>query len=515
MAEELQTNTTMLTDVDETKTSSSANAPWYIINPDSGARLSWDMLSLIMVSYDLILLPLFAFDVAEATALEWIARLFWTFDMGLSCCTGFLLQNGIVECDHRAILYRYLRTWFLPDLVIVGSDWLGFFFLSSEQGLGQLGVGKVARLTRITRAVRFLRLLRLLRMQNVLANLTERIQSDIVGLALYIFKLLILLAVVLHYAACTWWAVGIQETAEQTWVKESMYSERRVESQYLVCLQWAASQFVGGMAQFNAVSDLERFYTVGTNTAAFIVTLMIAGTFTAGLTKRYLMDDHGARRLATLKSYLRQNRVSQKLAVKICRNAKHAVSGDLTEADVEILSTITEPLKIQLHVEMHSRFLQRHPLFADLLHNRSVFDRLIREVCHEAVGMWHVACSSTIFELGEEPKEPKAYVAGAGDTLEYTDASGALVLLKERQWIAEQALWTAWTHQGTLSVISNCNVAVIYAKRFRSICKKLKKHRREKWILIARYAKEFLMELNSEPDTSDVWDHSSRCEASA
>lgn len=514
MAEELRSSRTNLTVLDETEESAS-NAPWYIINPDSHARLSWDMLSLFMVSYDLVLLPLFAFDVAEIAVLDWFARLFWTFDMGLSCCTGFLLQNGIVEYGHRAILCRYLTTWFVPDLVIVGSDWAGFFFVEEEQGVGQLGVGKVARLTRITRAVRFLRLLRLLRMQNVLSNLTERIQSDIVGLVLYVFKLLVLLAIVFHYVACTWWAIGTQETTEQTWVKDSIYAEKPVESQYLVCLLWAASQFLGGMAQIAAVSDLEHLFTVGTNTVAFIVTLMVAGIFTAGLTKRHLMDDHGARRLATLKSYLRQNRVQQHLAVKICRNAKHVVSGDLTEADVEILGTITEPLRIQLHVEMHSRFLQSHPLFADLLQNQCTFETLIREVCHEAVWIWHVACSSTIFEMGEEPKKPKVYIAGAGDTLEYTDAAGNVVLLRERQWIAEPALWTAWTHRGTLSVMSNCNVAVVCARSFRTICRKLKKQKKEKWITIARYAKQFSMELNSATDASDLWVHSSHGESSA
>lgn len=511
LAEELHTNTTDLTGVDELRASVS-NAPWYILNPDSRARLFWDMLSLFMVSYDLVLLPLFAFDVSEMTVLDWLARLFWTFDMGLSCCTGFLLQNGIVEYSHRAIVYRYLTTWFVPDLVIVGSDWAGFFFVEEDQGVGQLGVGKVARLSRITRAVRFLRLLRLLRMQNVLANLTERIQSDIVGLALYVFKLLVLLAVVLHYAACTWWAIGTQETTEQTWVKETMYSEKPVESQYLVCLLWAGSQFLGGgMAHIAAVSNLEHLFTVGANTVAFIMSLMVAGIFTAGLTKRYLMDDHGARRLATLKSYLRQNRVSQQLAVKINRNAKHVVTGDLTEADVEILSTITEPLRIQLHVEMHSRFLQSHPLLADLLQTPSAYDTWIREVCHEAVWIWHVACSSTIFELGEEPKQPKVYIAGANGTLEYTDSFGATEMLRERQWIAEPALWTAWTHRGTLSVISNCNIAVICAKTFRSICKKLKMHKKEKWLPIARYAKQFLVELNAATDVTDIWDHSSQC----
>merc|ERR1719454_1661871 len=68
-----------------------------------------------------------------------------------------------------------------------------------------MGVGRLARVSRVVRVVR---LLRLVRMQEVLQNITERIQSDKTILGLDLNKLLAFLITCCHVTACGWWGLG-------------------------------------------------------------------------------------------------------------------------------------------------------------------------------------------------------------------------------------------------------------------------------------------------------------------
>ena len=108
--------------------------------------------------------------------------------MGMSCITGFVFSDGVIEYKPRYILRRYAKTWretgtcissfvatgmlfnafhvkhlflltiyihllfarrFIPDLAMVLSDWIGYLVAGSGLGLGQL-----ARGIRMARAVR-------------------------------------------------------------------------------------------------------------------------------------------------------------------------------------------------------------------------------------------------------------------------------------------------------------------------------------------------------------------------
>merc|ERR1719487_1707785 len=106
-----------------------------------------------------------------------------------------------------------------------------------------MGLSRLARASRIARVVR---LLRLVRMQEVMANITERIQSDRAILALQVLKLLVFLIACCHITACGWWGVGNAGDGK-SWITDNDYSNVDVGLQYLVSLHWSLSQFSGGI----------------------------------------------------------------------------------------------------------------------------------------------------------------------------------------------------------------------------------------------------------------------------
>lgn len=352
---------------------------------------------------------------------------------------------------------------------------------------------------RTTRIIRIVRLLRLVRMQEIMANVTERIQSETLGPLVQVSKVLIVLLAVSHFTGCLWFAIGNRTTSEKTWVAEGGYAAEGVDAQYLASLHWALSQFSGGMDEISPASPLERLFAVAVGGLIFVIALVMMGVFTSGLTQQYIIGGSGARQLATLKRYLKQNNVSKVITKRVCRNAKHAISGDLTPESVELLHVISEPLKIELAFDMYSQVLMCHPFFLELLQESSP---MLRPICHRAMSMLLLSGTDVIFNLGEEPQEPKMYIVING-TLEYTDAYGEITVVGERKIIAEAALWTYWKHCGTLVCLSDAKLAMLDGQGFIDICQRFLR-RSEAAVRVVDYAAQFVEELNKSEEKNDL-----------
>eukprot|EP00427_Karlodinium_veneficum_P026520 CAMPEP_0169203544 /NCGR_PEP_ID=MMETSP1016-20121227/11523_1 /TAXON_ID=342587 /ORGANISM="Karlodinium micrum, Strain CCMP2283" /LENGTH=824 /DNA_ID=CAMNT_0009280595 /DNA_START=35 /DNA_END=2509 /DNA_ORIENTATION=- len=469
--------------------------PGYIINPDSNVRIAWDLGSLLMVVWDMIMIPMIAFDMPEDTFLtfmDWTTRLFWTADIVWSCFTGVVLNDGTVNYDLRFILKRYSRTWLGLDLFIVGSDWFGLIFSS-----GGMGLSKLARGSRIARVVR---LMRLVRMQEVIANITERVHSDKLGLVLQVLKVLIFLIATCHVIACTWFGIGDRSTDDVTWVSKYGYRDSSIGVQYLVSLHWSLLQYGGGMEEVRPNNELERVFAVIIWTFAFMTGLVMMSFLTSTMTQQYIIGGTAARQMATLKKYLKQNRVPKNLTKRLCRNAKHAISGDLTPDTVDLLHVVSGPLKIEMHFEMYSRILQWHPFFEE---HRSDLNNLLRRVCHMSMAIVLTDQHDVLFSRGEEPCDPKVYFICSG-LCDYVDMYGDSILLVERKWAAEATLWCQWKHQGTLTVKQDSKIAQLDARSFQDICQTYMKTSKSVTMIMKQYAKRFVEELNSADILTDL-----------
>ncbi|CAE8605010.1 unnamed protein product [Polarella glacialis] len=485
-------------DGDEGGAFSNQSPSIYIVNPDSNQRIAWDLGSMALVVYDMIMVPMSVFDIPEGAfivMMEWVTRLFWTFDMGWSCSTGIVQEDGSVEYRREIILKRYAKSWLAMDLIIVLSDWLGL--IASNGGM------ELTKLARISRVIRVVRLLRLARIQEVIANVMERIQSDRLGLVLQLLKPLVLLVSLSHVMACGWWAVSSDGVDDSSWIQQQGYKDSGFDSQYLICLHWALSQFAGGEVELVAATPLEHLYQLFVCILGFMASLIMLSNLTSSLTQMYIISGSTSRQMATLKAYLKQNHVQKNLIKRVCRNAKHALCGDLTPDAVSLLNVISEPLKVEMHYHMYSRILSWHPFFKDYLKHPDG-SHVMRRVCHQAMSMLLLACGDVMFSLGEEPAEPKMYIVVSG-SLQYLDAYGEDTIVRERQWVAEAVLWTQWRHKGTLTAMSDVRLAMLNVETFQHICKGQMRKQSEDGFNPRRYAAQFVEELNNSECVTDLY----------
>jgi hypothetical protein len=437
----------------------------FMLHPHSPKRILWDSSSMVMVLYDMIMIPMAFFDLTEGTFIDvmsWMTRMFWTLDMPMSIVTGIVMPNGTILFDLKFIVKRYMKTWFTIDIFIVGSDWFEFIMAGGEGGGG---IGNMARIFRIVRTVR---LLRLLRMQTVMQAITERIQSDKLYFMLKVVKLAVAIICYSHMMACIWWGIG--RSGGNSWSEEWQTDEYNIEGRYLISLHWTLSQFSGGMTEVNPKTPMERFFVVMVWIVAFMGAAIVASILTSSLVQAHIIGGSQARQLSTLRKYLKQNSISKNLSLRVQRSAKHAISGDLSPDAVDLLAVVSEQLRLEMHFEMYSEVYRYHPFFEQCM---AVCATVMRRLCHLATSTLLLDPGDVLFSKGEAPAEPKMFFFFSG-TLEYTTAAGDVVVLGARQWIAEPVLWLQWVHRGQLKAITDVKVAKLDGRRFQDIMERFK-----------------------------------------
>merc|ERR1719223_1005887 len=102
------------------------------------------------------------------------------------------------------------------------------------------------------------------------------------------------------------------------------------------------------------------------------------------MTRLQLIYREQSSNLAQLRKYLRDQSISNKLSMRVQRNAQHTMEErkrNVPEADVELLNCISTPLKVELHFEVYARQMLEHHFFQCFWHFNAAG---MRKLCHRA-----------------------------------------------------------------------------------------------------------------------------------
>jgi hypothetical protein len=202
----------------------------------------------------------------------------------------------------------------------------------------------------------------------------------------------------------------------------------------------------------------------------FILASSLVSSITAAMTRLQMLYNGEAQKQTMLKRYLTDRDISSALRIRVQRNAQHALGlreRNMPESAVELLTLISEPLRVEIHFEVHSVTLKKHPFFEkyEVLHPMG-----LRKICHIAVEPFHVSAGDIMFSAQETPPEPRMCFVLQG-TLRYQpqdDRDSQRVA--RNTWLSEACLWTIWQHMGTLRAASECQLLRISATKFQDTC---------------------------------------------
>jgi len=389
-----------------------------ILHPSSGPRLIWDMLTMIFVSYDVIVLPLAFLEMETPPAMDgmsWLLRVFWSVDLICAFFTGYHDRDGKLQMSVVKVGKHYLRTWFCMDLGLVLIDWLTVLLKT------QAKAASIARLGKTVRAARMLRMARALRLTRVIAEVSPSVEyylrSEMSVVVLGVTRVMLVMALISHFLACSWYGLGASGGPEAvTWLKVGDYDQLDVGSGYAIALHWSLTQFIGSM-EVNPVSTGERMFNVGVLMFAFLALCVLPAKITSLMTQFQITAAERSQALSQLSQFLYDQRVSRYLTLRLVRAANSAMlvqSRKTPEDKIVLLGLISDTLKMELHYEMYCRpesgacgLQVGHPFFRRL---QDKHVRIMQKICHHAISPMDLTDEDVLFNAGEIPERPAMYV---------------------------------------------------------------------------------------------------------
>merc|ERR1711972_664268 len=107
------------------------------------------------------------------------------------------------------------------------------------------------------------------------------------------------------------------------------------------------------------------------------------------MTRLDILAGRRSEQFSELARFLSDRHISRELAAKVQKNAQHAVrelQRNAPEESIELLSLISEPLRIELHFELNSPMLLVHPFFRACLESNPA---CMNKICHYCVERMH------------------------------------------------------------------------------------------------------------------------------
>jgi len=460
----------------------------FMMEPYSRAHLTWLSVSLFLIIYDLVTIPLEAFNPPAtpfSTFMSWTIRIFWVFDLCLNFRTGYVDEEGKVEMNAWHVRRHYLRMQFPFDVFVILADWTEVII-----GLRATGFLKSWRLLRL---VRFLRLKKA---KKIWANIKERFRSDRLVVMAAICKMLTFLISSSHMIACSWRALDSFLETERS--EDYLDDSWSVEERYMQAFHWAISIFFGEHVLM-PVGLSERCFTSLCLCLTFTLQIWFVSFITTAMTHLEIISTRRSSQFSDLNRYMIENSVPREVALKVERSAQHAVTEkerNKPEREIELLNLISEPLKMTLRWEIHWPILRSHPFFRCYA---SVNSAGVRNICSTGVEVMTVTKDDIIFHDLEAPRKNQMFFVING-TLQYTGQQGSIQVMRERQWISEAVLWTPdWVHCGTLQASTDARLLCLDASVFQeTVAHYSSEHARKYAIGFVEYINDLTAEEHSD-----------------
>jgi len=446
--------------------------PKWIMLPNSKKRVFIDILSVGFLFYDLLATPvILAWDVRMTTPILSVAisvALFWSLDIAANFHTAFYYKGETIT-DPAVIRKNYMQRLFPLDVLLVMFDWInvGVFFAQASADPQLEEVIRMSRLLRLAKVVRTVRL----------ADLFFRIKDRFKFRATssLIFEVagpLLLILWINHLLTCLWYAVSqyLPSDTTYTWLDKPigedgpLYRDAGLRYQYFTAYHWSITQMTPGSMQVVPMNTVERIVNILCLVFGLFFFSTIISTLSAKSMQWRLARQETTNNLTKLRRFLVQMKVRAPLGIRIERHIGEAMlwQKPLTTKDVHILQLLSMSLKIDLQIELSWRPMLVHPFFklaaqVDVL--------VMKAMCCEATDWQVLAPYENLFLAGNAAKHAHFILTGeltyTQEPLTSKELAHSETSVPVETWLCEAALWTHWTHVGTIESHAACQVLIL------------------------------------------------------
>jgi len=465
-----------------------------VLSPNSAFCLMWNCAFMVVLCYELVMMPMQVFPLPKGGALEvtsYSALTFWTLDFILSFFVGYYTKDGGIVMDHARIGIHYAKTWMMPDAIVISIDWLDVLNLSSgaANASGFLRIGKALRYFRV---LRILRVLRLHKLKEAVQTIDEFFNSRYFTIGKSIISNMLVIMVVSHFLGCFWYLIGIGSyDGYPSWVSFYDLQDTDVGYQYLTALHWSLTQFTPGSMHVQPQNVIERAFAVFVLLCGMIIFSSIVSSITAATNSLKNMNAAYNNHVWTLRKFFKEQHISPDLTSRVLRYCEGVLKTKYLHVslhEVAVLDRLPQNLRLEVMLELYDQYLVVHPFFASMLsRNRNLVQKLAFNCVTDLV----LAQGDELFAPGQVCVA--MYFVTMGELTYRMDHLDKIEIIKSHQWLCEAVLWTDWVHQGRVVATGECELVAIDCRKFHDTVSKFATDRI--WAF-EQYGKKFVQGMN-------------------
>ena len=383
--------------------------------PESKMMEAWNLVAFVFICLIAISLPYrIAFidratpttpaggpDVIEGwSVIDFIIDVFFLFDIALNFRTAYVDDaTGNIVTNNKKMALRYLRTWFILDLVAsFPFDWcasgVSFYRRRAGESGGNEGgsFAALAALLRLLKLLKLLRLLRLARLLKLLRGLEDEILHAVNAQTLRLLVIVLVVILIAHWNGCAQFTIasldreydnvtGAWTIHEDTWIYRAGLLDKEPGIQWSWC-------FYQGMTQLLSISEGVVPPLRSSEMWAYLISILIGATlyaiFVASITSIFA-DSFASGRLYRAKLdqmlvYMKHTRMPKNLGRKLRAHFELTFPGRTMFDEDAIINSLSHPLRGEIALHKFQRVLESLQVLSDGSLSRAiacVLERLV------------------------------------------------------------------------------------------------------------------------------------------
>lgn len=340
----------------------------FMASPNDRWRRAWDGLALFFTSVSIFLLPMqFAFSELGTNTgivlLSALADLFFLSDLIVNFRTGFIDARGNLDGDPARAARRYLRTWFVPDLLAAAFplDLIALFMLVSSWDAARQVQGGAFQTLRVLRLSKFVRVARLVMGRGGWD--IDAIDPSVVTMA----KACCYTLLFWHWSGLMWWVIGGEGLVDNAFGPPPVLRNATLAQKYMQCMYWTIAITSKVREPMPETRDYDVGITLFSNAVITLGLLFQAMLVGAASSVVQNLDSAAAvanRQIKKIRNYLDYQRVPQALKrrVMVYYRFKHGSKTGSMDMN-EVLPDLPPTLKAQMDIVATRSIFVSIPVF--------------------------------------------------------------------------------------------------------------------------------------------------------
>ncbi|XP_028411787.1 potassium/sodium hyperpolarization-activated cyclic nucleotide-gated channel 2-like [Dendronephthya gigantea] len=346
-------------------------AAGWIIHPCSAFRLYWNMLMMLLLVVNMYALPVAITFFTDALPLSWIilnilSDVFFMTDLIINFRTGIMVTDMSYKfiLEPKKIAVRYLRTWFLVDLI--SSLPLDYIISAITRHKDSELVG-ASRALRVLRLAKLLSLLRLLRVSRLVRYVSQyEVIFNWTKSFIKFINLIAVMSLVTHWNACLQYLVpSLTDFDSSSWVEIHHLQNEQWSTKYVWSLFKAMSHMLcigyGRFPPQNIQEVVVTCFSMATGATCY-------GIFIAYCISTIQQTDSSRRqyyeRVQQIAEYMSYRKLPTTIREKVLKYFDHRYKGKFFD-ERAILGEVSSPLRNEIISHNCSDLVSAVPFFSE------------------------------------------------------------------------------------------------------------------------------------------------------